>query len=234
MRFEDNTQKKIDLNFLETIKILNKHGIKYWVCQGTLLGIVRDKRLIPWDHDIDIAMWAGSISKKKIIEIMLLNNFNLKEKYLIKDDLLTFTKNGGRVVDINFYKIIEDKISNKKIAFVNWYIPKNSFCKLIEALSMAKKYDGKFKYLIRLFFIFEPIFNKLKIFLINKKVFYRSAGYTQPLELLNEFKDIIFYDINVTVPKRTEEYLSYVYGKNWRMKKRKFDWIKDSPSTIKN
>ena len=149
MCIENNSQKKIDLNFLKTIKILNKHEIKYWVCQGTLLGIVRDKRLIPWDHDIDIAMWAGSISKKKIIEIMLSNDFNLKEKYLIEDDLLTFTKSGGREVDINFYKIIEDKINNKKIAFVNWYIPKNFFCKLIEALSMSKKYEGKFKYLIR-------------------------------------------------------------------------------------
>ena len=65
--------------------------------------------------------------------------------------------------------------------------------------------------------------------------FYKSKNLTtQPLELLNEFKDIIFYDINVTVPKRTEEYLSYVYGKNWRIEKRKFNWIKDSPSTIKN
>ena len=234
MYINDNSKEKVDLNFYEIIKILNKFKIKYWICQGTLLGIIRDNQLIPWDHDIDIAIWSGSVSKERIKEIMLSHNFNLKKKYLLEDDLLTFTKQGGREVDFNFYQITIEKNSNKKLAFVNWYIPKNFLFKFIEALSLAKTYDGKLKYLIRSLFIFQPIFNKLKIFLINKKVFYRSAGYTQPLELLNEFKDIIFYDINVTVPKRTEEYLSYVYGKNWRMKKRKFDWIKDSPSTIKN
>ena len=71
MYIKDNSKEKVDLNFYEIIKILNKFKIKYWICQGTLLGIVRDKQLIPWDHDIDIAVWSGSILKKKIIDIML-------------------------------------------------------------------------------------------------------------------------------------------------------------------
>lgn len=233
MHAKENNEEKIDLNFSEIIKILNKYKIKYWICQGTLLGIIRDKQLIPWDHDIDIGIWSGTISKEKMTEIMLSNNFRLKEKHLIGTNLLSFTKQGGRVVDLNFYEIITEKNSNKKIVFTNWYIPKNFFCKLIEALSMAKTYNGKLKHLIRFFSIFELFFNKLKIFLINKKLFYRSAGYTQPLELLKEFKNIIFYDINVTIPKKTEEYLNYCYGRNWKIPKRKFDWYKDSPSTIK-
>jgi len=233
MRAEDNRKEKIDINFSETISILNKHNIKYWICQGTLLGIIRDKKLIPWDHDIDIAVWSGAISKNKIKEIMLSNNFSLKKKYLIEDDLLTFTKKGGREVDFNFYEVTKEKNTNKKIAFVNWYIPKNFFCKVVEALSMANKYDGTLKYLIRSFFIFQPLFNRLRIFLINKKVFYRSAGYTQPIELLEEFKNISFHDISLTVPKKAEEYLNYVYGNDWKIPKKKFNWIKDSPSTIK-
>ena len=234
MRVKNNSKKKIDLNFLEIIKILNDHKIKYWICQGTLLGIVRDKELIPWDHDIDIAVWAETISKKRMSEIMLSNNFSLKEKYLIENDLLTFTKKGGREIDINFYQVMTEKNSGKKIAYVNWYIPKNFICKVIEALSMAKTYDGRLKYLIRFFYIFQTFFKKLKIFLIHKNIFYRSAGYTQPLELLKEFKDIIFCGISLTVPKESEEYLTCVYGKNWKTPKKKFNWIKDSPSTIKN
>ena len=194
MYIKDNSKEKVDLNFYEIIKILNKFKIKYWICQGTLLGIIRDNQLIPWDHDIDIAIWSGSVSKERIKEIMLSHNFNLKKKYLLEDDQLTFTKQGGREVDFNFYQITIEKNSNKKLAFVNWYIPKNFLFKFIEALSLAKTYDGKLKYLIRSLFIFQPIFNKLKIFLINKKIFYQSAGYTQPLELLKELK-ILFFTI---------------------------------------
>ena len=59
-----------DQNFLETINILNKNNVKYWICHGTLLGLIRDKQLIPWDHDIDIAVWSGTISREKIKRIM--------------------------------------------------------------------------------------------------------------------------------------------------------------------
>ena len=84
-----------DQNFLETIDILNKNNVKYWICHGTLLGLIRDKQLIPWDHDIDIAVWSETISREKIKKIMLSNNFLLKEKY-IEDSALAFEKKGGK------------------------------------------------------------------------------------------------------------------------------------------
>ena len=119
MYIKDNSKEKVDLNFYEIIKILNKFKIKYWICQGTLLGIIRDNQLIPWDHDIDIAIWSGSVSKERIKEIMLSHNFNLKKKYLLEDDLLTFTKQGGREVDFNFYQItIEKKIKQVHLVIV--------------------------------------------------------------------------------------------------------------------
>ena len=40
----------------DTLDILEKHNIKYWFDDGTLLGIIRDDDLIPWDHDADFGV----------------------------------------------------------------------------------------------------------------------------------------------------------------------------------
>jgi phosphorylcholine metabolism protein LicD len=45
-----------DKNFKLTIEILKKNRINYWICHGTLLGIIRDDQLLPWDNDIDIGI----------------------------------------------------------------------------------------------------------------------------------------------------------------------------------
>lgn len=226
---EINSKEKIDQNFKEVINILNLNNINYWLCHGTLLGIIRDNDLIPWDHDIDIAVWYDKKLKKKFVNLMESKNFKLKEKYLVEDDLITFTKYGGREVDINFY---EKKIfKNKEFAYIKWFVPKNIIMKTIEAISMANNYSGKFKFFVKKLSFLESIFEKIKIFLIKKNYFHKPIGYTQPLELLNNFKEIKYKNIVVCVPLKSEEYLRYVYGPNWKKPIKKYNWIKDSPST---
>ncbi len=41
-----------------THELLDRHGISHWIDYGTLLGAVRDGRLIPWDEDVDLGIRA--------------------------------------------------------------------------------------------------------------------------------------------------------------------------------
>ena len=50
-----NIQKARNMLFCST-DFLNKYNIPYFLEGGTLLGIVRDGDLLPWDHDVDISI----------------------------------------------------------------------------------------------------------------------------------------------------------------------------------
>lgn len=45
----------------DTTRALEAHGVKYWLDEGTLLGVVRGGELIKWDHDVDISAAGDDI-----------------------------------------------------------------------------------------------------------------------------------------------------------------------------
>lgn len=62
--------KKIQINILNVVvEFCNKFNIRYCLCGGTLIGAIRHQGYIPWDDDIDIAMFREDYEK-------FLNSFN--------------------------------------------------------------------------------------------------------------------------------------------------------------
>jgi phosphorylcholine metabolism protein LicD len=218
---------KIDPNFSLTIKIFNKLKIDYWICQGTLLGIIRNKYLIPWDPDIDFAVIEKKINKSLFEIEMKKNGFKKKRKFFKNDNLITFSKKAGRDVDINFYKIN----SQTKTVYVQWYVPKNMLMRLIEVFSFSKTYKGNRSQIVNFFSFSQSFFKLIKKNLIKKDLFYKRAGYSHPYRFISRFTKINFFDLKIVVPFFYIDYLNHIYGKNWKKPIKVFSWVKDSPST---
>ncbi len=48
-------------------KICRRHGLKYWMIRGSLLGTVRHAGIIPWDNDLDISMLNEDFERFRIV-----------------------------------------------------------------------------------------------------------------------------------------------------------------------
>ena len=59
--------KDVQLTCLEILKeidrICKKHNILYWMEGGSMLGAVRHHGFIPWDDDLDIAMFRDDYNR---------------------------------------------------------------------------------------------------------------------------------------------------------------------------
>ena len=110
-----------DKNFINVVKIFNKNKIFYWMGQGTLLGIIRDNKLIDWDHDLDFCLWSHQYKKSNFIKLLEDEGFTYRNDlgFGKKYDQMSFDKKGGRRVDLNFYQKVKstngEKIAKKDI-----------------------------------------------------------------------------------------------------------------------
>lgn len=84
--------------------ILESLRIPYYVCDGTILGIVRDDRLIPHDNDIDVAV-STEVNLDKLIEAFAAANYTVGRRVYYKGKIqqLIFYSKHNVIFDICFW-----------------------------------------------------------------------------------------------------------------------------------
>jgi len=92
---EKNYHNKMKNMLLTTIDLLQKNKIPFWLEAGTLLGIVRDGDLIPWDKDADLGIPAEYIEQVFALRHKFLPKYIFKKRWInnnrwIPSDLRAF------------------------------------------------------------------------------------------------------------------------------------------------
>ena len=90
------------------------------------MGIIRDDELLPWDHDIDFAIWNDEYTKEEILKIFEEDDRFKQENVPEEVDSLHFSTSSKRV-DINFYTKDSEKAYIKWVAIPETFLLKGYY-----------------------------------------------------------------------------------------------------------
>ena len=61
----NDTQSRLLSMYKDIARILDAHGMRYYLCYGSAIGAVRHDGFIPWDDDMDIWVWDEDLPEIK-------------------------------------------------------------------------------------------------------------------------------------------------------------------------
>lgn len=216
MTWKSMDTKNAPAILLEVKEILDNNNIPFWLYLGTLLGVVRDGKIIENDTDIDIATWIMYEEKvKKLTSLFIEKGFSVS----FHIDGVSLTKNN---VPVSFGFFEKNEINNVATLKFCFYFNKNIVTKAMFYLILNAK-SGSFVSKMP----FKTIIYNLSYF------FYRLSGAfgitaVIPLEYILPLKKIQFHSKTFSVPNNKEECLRYLYGDDWKTPKQCFNISSDS------
>jgi len=212
-------QKRMLEILIEFDKIAKRHGLRYWLDHGTLLGAVRHGGFIPWDDDLDISMPREDYEKFKTLRNEL------------PGWIFFQTKETDKKVPVHYIKL-RDKNSlyvdkwekDRKIKY-----HQGIFIDVFPVNCIKKKYAGIYKTLMNSAKLFSNRFVRLDFFargfikILNafhgpKGNFCVSGGEYMhyvihvPKEVVFPLGKIEFEGYFFPAPNNPDEYLKSIFG----------------------
>jgi phosphorylcholine metabolism protein LicD len=97
---EGKSLKEAEKLLKRVTKIVEQQQILYWLEGGTLLGIRRENRLLPWDNDLDISVHQTEIPKlNSLIQNLKIEGSRIRTRYF------SVTSNEFKKGDLRMIKI---------------------------------------------------------------------------------------------------------------------------------
>ncbi len=222
-------EKELVKHLKEVKNVLDSCSIPFWLEDGTLLGAVRDGRMIPWDRDIDLGAFATSFQnenvRKKVARQLANKGFNV---YFFRDSITVYRDNFH--TDIILLKPTSDKSG----FIVQRFLSQNAIGKLLvklHKLQLASYYGwSKFNRTnsmrdnvkANFFSIAQTLPLRFRAYLYNVAC-YLFAGFEKtiffslvvPAIHFKYLKSIKYCGLRIKIPNAAEAYLEKKYG-DWK------------------
>ena len=219
------------LRILEFVdKVCRKHGIRYWLSSGTLLGAVRHGGFIPWDDDLDIEMLHRDYKRlMEVLPLELPSNLVLQTMYTDSNYVAPYAKlretdsyisevnNIGKNYKYNgvYIDIFYIEPVNYQMAWIaskyHGYIYRLSYLKN-DRLGVKK---GIMRSLLLLTNILYPCIRMIvKLFPTKEYRLGLGSGFlgVRLLKDIFPLREISFEGKSFTAPTNVDSYLSHLYG----------------------
>lgn len=223
-------RKRVTVENLREIKhVFDENGIKFWLDSGTLLGAVRNGKIIEWDSDVDLGAWYSDATQiVPTFPEFRRRGFNVVLSR--KRVAMSIVRLG---CSINFYLYRK----RGKYAWNQWTRTRKTAVekilnRCVNTLSIRTyvKQEGTFAQKIKYISSLLPLTLK-KLVANTAWLLLYNLGYIIPVAIpkhyFQKLSTIQFYGVQFNIPSNVEEYLEHRYGSNWRIPTRKWVYYKD-------
>lgn len=232
-----NIKEKLMLkNLKDAKKILDEEGVEYWLDYGTLLGAMREGKIIEWDCDIDFGTfnynWEKIFStlykfKEKGFRIKPIRNMQVDGKIFYRKILLSRYEYD---IDIAFYHLKDENFIDP------WMNPRGLFSKILNIAyylfsdtSLINSLKNNFRMnILRISKQCIHLFpSRLKTF-ISCRIYeaYKKRCDIEivivPAHFFKKLKNYKFYKMDFKIPSNTDIYLERKYGRDWKMSQKEW------------
>jgi lipopolysaccharide cholinephosphotransferase len=222
-------------NLMDVKEVFDERGIRYWLDWGTLLGAVREGKMIEWDHDIDLGTMDDNLEKiVSIFPELEKRGFSVMFINLPFREGIYFERFGCHMCII-WYRV-KGKYALSGILI--W--PKNLLAKglysLYSLLLFPKGYllvSSKFQSTVRMLSYCLSLLLGLKkplsdvVWLIVRRTCKRAFQIIIPKRYFEKLGTIKFCGMTFNTPSNVEDYLKYHYGKDWKTPKKEWKFEMD-------
>lgn len=219
---------------IEVKNVFDSYNIVFWLDAGTLLGAVREAKILDWDTDADLGMWFKDYPKVcNIMPMLKKNGFNA----VLNWNRATLSLHSPHEMFYHFH--FDMHRQNGQYAW------KLLFSKRVWELKSKVKLWERLVNISNLRVYAQPssqeknkklacslLPNKLRMVISKmawRKLFELGCftPHVFPIHHFNNLDTIMFYGENFYIPSDTDAYLTLRYG-DWRTPQKTWDYYKDA------